>query len=144
MSVNSGDMAIQTVRTQHANIFFGEHRRPILTQEKPCPPLYLHLPDGSWRSGLVVHDYYQLFIHFVILIECVVTLEWFLLYTWQILLLSILERDPPLLLSWRFLSFFPCECFFLLFLRSFSWSDVRSWDRDLIRVQIVKPFEANL
>jgi len=46
----------------------------------------------------------------------------FILYAW---LLSILERDPPLLLSWRVLSlFFPWKCF-LLFFGSCSWSDVR-------------------
>jgi len=44
------------------------------------------------------------------------------------LLLSILERDPPLLLSWRFRPFSPLKGFFL-FLGNFSWSDVRSWDR---------------
>jgi len=52
----------------------------------------------------------ELFIHSVIFIECVVTLSWFLLYTWHLLHLSILERDPPLLLSWRFFPFlFPMK-----------------------------------
>jgi len=58
-------------------------------------------------------------IHTLIFIEYVVTLEWFLLYTWHLLLLSILERDPPLLLSWRFLFFSPWERGFL-FLGSIS------------------------
>jgi len=31
------------------------------------------------------------------------------------IVLSILERDPPLLLSWRFLPFFPCEKVFSIF-----------------------------
>jgi len=46
------------------------------------------------------------------------------------IVLSILARDPPLLLSWRFPLFFPCERFFLS-LGNFSWSDVRFWDRDV-------------
>jgi len=54
--------------------------------------------------------------------------------TWHLLLLSILERDPPLLLSWRFLQFIP------------QWRVV--WEFFLIRCesleQIVKHSEANL
>jgi len=41
-------------------------------------------------------------------------------------------------LSWRFLPIFPVKGFFL-FVGSFSWSDVRSWDRDVVCVQVVKP-----
>jgi len=41
------------------------------------------------------------------------------------------------LLSWRFLHFF-------LFWGVFSWSEVRSWDSDVVCVQIVKHSEANL
>jgi len=62
-----------------------------------------------------------------------------LLYTLHLLHLSILERDPPLLLSWRFLPFFPPEVLF----GSFSWSDVSFWGRDVC-VQIVKHSETNL
>jgi len=47
---------------------------------------------------IVVHAYNQLFIHSVILIECVLTLMWPSGHMTSILL-SILERDPPLLLS---------------------------------------------
>jgi len=42
-----------------------------------------------------------------------------------------------------FFPFFPVKGFFL-FLGSFSWSDVRSWDMDAVCEQIVKPSEANL
>jgi len=59
------------------------------------------------------------------------------------ILLSILERDPPLLLSWRVLAFFPGKGFFI-FLGSFSWSDVRSKVRGVVCVQTVKPAEDNL
>jgi len=53
------------------------------------------------------------------------------------------KRDPPLLLSWRFLPFFPLWKSFFSFLGSYSWSDVRSKVRDVVCVQIVKPSEAN-
>jgi len=53
------------------------------------------------------------------------------------IVLSILERDPPLLLSWKFLIYSPWK-FFFLFLGSFSWSDVRSKVRDVVCVRVVK------
>jgi len=43
-----------------------------------------------------------------------------LLYTWHLLLPSILEKDPPLLLSWRFLLSYPHERVFFYFLGVFS------------------------
>jgi len=49
--------------------------------------------------------------------------------------LSILERDPPLLLSWRVLPFFPLWNHLFLFFGSFSWSDVRSKVRDVVCVR---------
>jgi len=48
------------------------------------------------------------------------------LYTWHLLLLSILERDLRLLLSWRFLPFFPCERFLNI-----------SWEFFLIRCEVL-------
>jgi len=71
--------------------------RPLLLSTSIC------LMD---HGGL---DRGPLFIRSVIFIECVVTLKWFLLSTWHLLLLSILERDPPLLLSWRVLPFSPVK-----------------------------------
>jgi len=46
----------------------------------------------------------------------------------HLLLLSILERDPPLLLSWRFLPFLPCERVFSI-----------SWEFFLIRCEVLGP-----
>jgi len=42
------------------------------------------------------------------------------------IVLFILKRDPPLLLSWRFLPFFPCESFFSI-----------CWDFFLIRCEVL-------
>jgi len=52
---------------------------------------------------------------------------------------SILERGPPLLLSWRLIHFPPLKGFFLWILGSFSLSDVRSKVRDDVCVETVKP-----
>jgi len=100
------------------------------TMPWPCwdsatPPLYLHLPDGSWRSGLwnMPPTSYS---YTVIFIECVLTLN-LSFCTHYIYCTSPSWRDPPLLLSWRFLPFVPPEGLF----GSFSWSDVRFWGRDV-------------
>jgi len=45
-------------------------------------------------------------IHWLCCYCVLICVSWFLLVTWRLLHLSILERDPPLLLSWRFLPFF--------------------------------------
>jgi len=48
---------------------------------------------------IVVHAYYQLFIHSVIFIECLCNTVMIPSVHMKSILLSILERDPPLLLS---------------------------------------------
>jgi len=84
-----------------------------------CPAHSSSLPPSvSWlmEVWIVVHAYYQLFIlchtHWMCLCNSV------MLHSGHMtsILLSILERDPPLLLSWRFLPFFPCKRFFSYFL----------------------------
>jgi len=72
----------------------------------------------------VVHADYQLFIHSVILIECVVTLM-IPSGLMTSILLSILERDPPLLLGLGLLHFFPVKVFFSI-----------SWEFFLIRCEV--------
>jgi len=42
------------------------------------------------------------------------------------------QRDPPLLLSWRFLPFFPHESYFFYFLGVFPDPMLKSWDRDVL------------
>jgi len=62
-----------------------------------CPAHSSSLPPSAWRImevWIVVHAYYQLFIHSVLLIECVVTLMPPSGHMTSILP-SILERDPP-------------------------------------------------
>jgi len=108
-----------------------------------------------WRSNhsqlflcnkiLCFNAYYEkLFRQSVILIECLVTLKWFLLYTWHILLLFIRGEGSSSVALLKVSSLFSPVQVFFLFLRSFSWSDVRSWHRDVVCGQIVKPSEANV
>jgi len=87
------------------------------------------LPPSAWwivEVRIVEYADYQLFTHSVIFIDCDLTLMIPSGHMTSILL-SILERDPPLLLSWRFLHFFPPEGLF----GSCSWSDMRSKVRDV-------------
>jgi len=51
--------------------YYQLYRGPV--DAPPTPPLYLHLPDGSRRSGSWSNAYYQLFIHSVIFIVFSVT-----------------------------------------------------------------------
>jgi len=94
-----------------------------------CPAHSSSLPPSAWwitEVRIVVHADYQLFIH------------WHSGHMTSIVL-SILERDPPLLLSWRFLPFIcPVKDFFL-FLGSCSWSDVRSKVRDVYVYRLLSP-----
>jgi len=79
---------------------------------RPCwGSAHSSLPPSAWwimEVWIVVHAYYQLFIHSVMFIEWVLTLICSSGHMTSIVL-SILERDPPLLLSWRFLTFFPLK-----------------------------------
>jgi len=101
------------------------------------------LPPSAWwimEVWIVVHADYQLFIHSVIFIECVfnsnVSLWSHDIYctcpSWRGILLCCSPEG--------FFTFFPVKGLF----GSFSWSDVRFWDRDVVCLQIVKPSEANL
>jgi len=79
-----------------------------------CPAHSSSLPPSAWwimEVWIVVHAYHQLFIHSVIFIKCVLTL---MIPSGHMasILPSILERDPPLLLSWRL--FFIFGEFFLI------------------------------
>jgi len=73
---------------------------------RPAPPFWI-----------VVHAYYELFIHSFIFIECVhVPLSCFILVTWHLLLLILLCCSPE-----DFFTFCPVKGFFPLFFGSFSW-----------------------
>jgi len=111
----------------------------------PTPPLYLHLMDhGGLDRGPcrlpTIHTLFQthwmccnsIMILSGLMTSIVHLVTWHLLFIWShdiycpsghmtSILLSILERDPPLLLSWRVLHFFG----------SCSWCDVRSKVRDV-------------
>jgi len=56
--------------------------------------------------GVLLHVRYQLFLHSVILIEWVSTV---MIPSGHMTSIVLSERDPPLLLSWRFLHFFPLK-----------------------------------
>jgi len=107
------------------------------------PPLYLHLPDGSRRSGswsMPTSIYsYTLSSSLNVLLLCNASFWSHDIYcfcpSWREILLCCSPEG--------FFPFFPVKGFFL-FLGSFSWSDVRSKVRDVVCVQIVKPAEANL
>jgi len=105
-----------------------------------CGPCQLHssLCHTHWMCC------YSVMIPSVHMTSIVHLVTWLLLFIWShdiycssnhmtSIVLSIVERDPPLLLSWRVLHFLPLKGF-LLFLRSCSWSDVRSKVRDVVCV----------
>jgi len=92
------------------------------------------LPSAWWIVEVSIVEYasYQLFIHSVIFIDCVVPVFWFV-YNDSFSTHGIYYTCP----SWRgillccspegFFPFFPREGLF----GSFSWSDVRFWDWDV-------------
>jgi len=97
----------------------------------PTPPLICLMDRGGLHRGICLLRTIHTLCH----------IHWMcfnsksvLLYTWHLLHLSILERDPPLLLSWRFLPFFPpWRVVWELFL---IWCEVL--EQGCLYVQIVK------
>jgi len=93
----------------------------------------------SEEVWIVVHVYYEVFIQSIILILCNSVHSG---HMTSIASVHPGEGSSSVALL-KVFPFFPQESFFL-FPWSFSWSDVRSWDRDVVCVQIVKPSEENL